>query len=575
MTNWREIFESMPANSNGLLLLFRALKLSSARTKSQMVDILVDIYSKPDFVSMVYYEMTDYEKDLISYIIRCNQQLLASDLNAIAMKHGYPYKSENARRSCKLADYFPLSSKLYALMADRSMPSEIELELRKLLPIPKAAFLPALPPEDWHREISGRENQFKDFDIMLQCVNINALSSSKQTGNMTKASVQKFLNKTGFIEIVRSAQKKLKSDDDFKGFTDTTITFGIAQLLLTSEVLCMSDNKYMLGSKALEFSEMTTPEKARFLYDSYLASNSINELDRICGVKLRYSYSFKLHSARRKIAECLSAIPVNNWVKFSDISEFLRLFERSIINGSKYIQVLDERFSSFITATWNDFEHLAINISIMEYFAVLGAVDVKIDLAHREYGDMHPEITHVRLTELGAWLFGIQSDYKKSSTHAIEGNLGFIVQPNFDIVVQNKSDRLRHELFFDRFCERASSDFEVTVYKLNFKAMAKALALKIPISEIISYCESFSSVPIPDNVRSALNSWDEQSKRIKIRLACIIESDDIYLLEEVKNYKGMEDLTEGKIATSIILKPNNEMKVKSLIEKNNRFCVIE
>ena len=147
--------------------------------------------------------------------------------------------------------------------------------------------------------------------------------------------------------------------------------------------------------------------------------------------------------------------------------------------------------------------------------------------------------------------------------------------PNFDVVIANSQDRMRHELFFDRFVEKTVDDKEVSVYKLDFAAMAKALNIGLMIHEISSYCEAFSNVPLPDNVKSAFSEWEVQSKRIRIRSITVIETDDHLLLEEISHYKGMKAISEGEISSVVVLKPGSEKKAKSLIEKNKRFCVIE
>jgi len=67
---------------------------------------------------------------------------------------------------------------------------------------------------------------------------------------------------------------------------------------------------------------------------------------------------------------------------------------------------------------------------------------------------------------------------------------------------------MRHELFFDRFAEKTVDDKEVSVYKLDFTAMAKALTIGLSIHEINSYCEAFSNVPLPDNVKHAFLEWE-------------------------------------------------------------------
>ena len=93
-----------------------------------------------------------------------------------------------------------------------------------------------------------------------------------------------------------------------------------------------------------------------------------------------------------------------------------------------------------------------------------------------------------------------------------------------------------HCIYLDKFAEKLSED-TVSIYKISFKAMVTALDNEISIEEIIEYFEEFSQNEIPINVIVSLNEWKEKSKKIKIRTVTIVETDDTYLLEELKSYK--------------------------------------
>jgi hypothetical protein len=79
---------------------------------------------------------------------------------------------------------------------------------------------------------------------------------------------------------------------------------------------------------------------------------------------------------------------------------------------------------------------------------------------------------------------------------------------------------------------------------------------------------------VPENVKTAFSEWESQSGRIRIRTMTAIETDDLFLLEEIKNYKGMSAISEGGLSNVLVLTPGSEKKAKNLIEKNNRFCVL-
>jgi hypothetical protein len=269
---------------------------------------------------------------------------------------------------------------------------------------------------------------------------------------------------------------------------------------------------------------------------------------------------------------------VNEWIDFGSFSKEIQKNSKMLFKAVGDVFVWDECYSQYSRCfSWDKFEHWAISVTLMEYLAVLGAVDVLAkSVPHSYYNSYFTyETAYFRVTNLGAYLFGIADSYQEKEVESVSyDKKGFIVQPNFDVVITNSQDRMRHELFFDRFAEETVTDKEVSVYKLNFSGMAKALTIGLMIQEISSYCEAFSSVPLPDNVKAAFLEWETQSKRIRIRSVTVIETDDHFLLEEISNYKGMNAISEDKVSSVLVLTPGSEKKAKSLIERNKRFCVI-
>jgi len=287
---------------------------------------------------------------------------------------------------------------------------------------------------------------------------------------------------------------------------------------------------------------------------------------------------YDLSGPRQEIVSYLKECPINEWVDFPSFSKELCKANREMFAVAGQPLVQDDYSKQYYNqANWSCFEQSAISVVLLEYLAVLGAVDVlAAETTYSEY-DMYSayETAYFRVTDLGAYLFGIVDTYTGKDTQtSASGAIGFIVQPNFDVVIPNSLDRMRHELFFDRFAEKTVDDQEVSVYKLDFKGMVNALNIGLYVREIDSYCEAFSSMPVPDNVKAAFSEWEAQSGRIRIRSVTVIEADDPLLLEEIKNYSGMRALSEGDLKPVLVLTPNVEKKVKTLIEKNKRFCVI-
>jgi hypothetical protein len=395
---------------------------------------------------------------------------------------------------------------------------------------------------------------------------------------MNKTSLLKFHKIAGYDEICNNEIEELEA---IRNVSDTIVSFGMIMLLRSADIIDIVQEKFVFSKATSHFVGLSMPEKAKYLFEKYVRHGNriIDECSRIFSSKLKFSRSvYDLSIPRNEIISYLKECPVNEWIDFGTFSKEIQKDNRTLFEVVGNVLIRDDYHNQYYeSVSWKNFEHCAISVALMEYLAVLGAVDI---LAKNEThsDDYHYayETAYFRVTDLGAYLFGMTDSYQEKEAANVSGDeKGFSVQPNLDVVIANSRDRMQHELFFDRFAEKAVDDKEVSVYKLDFFGMAKALTIGLMIYEISSYCEAFSTVPLPDNVKSAFSEWEVQSKRVRIRNVTVIETDDHHLLEEISHYKGMKAISEGEISSVLVLTPGSEKKAKGLIEKNKRFCVLE
>ena len=556
--------------------------------KADIVKLLYTFYSDPESAQMLYNKLSKYEKALLCCTVQSNYKPLVEDFAALAKVH--KFEPEKPKRyyyyssSMSIDSYYPKNGLLGAFFVKGSIPPVFKAYLDAVTPPYVRNFLTCEVDEDEYEGIVGREERYKDFDALVRFVNNQNVPATKAGGYMSKSALLKFYSVAGLAEADELLSPDACSFKDIRNAGETTVCFAIAQLLRCADVLDIVKDKYTNSNNAVMFSKLSMPEKAKFLFDAYVGHKGdiISECFRISSSKLKFSRSkHNLSSARREVVSMLKQCPVNEWISFAQLSKELRKADDNLFSAVGDVMIRDDYNNSYYNAPgWGSFEHCAISVILVEYLATLGAVDVLAEeVSHSDYDfsnySMY-EADYFRVTDLGAFLFGITDTYtEKQPQGRSENETGFIVQPNFDVVVPNGKDRMQHELFFDRFAEKVTDDAEVTTYKLDFKCMVKAVNLGLYIREISSYCEAFSSVPIPDNVKDAFTEWEAQSKRIRIRNVSIIESDDAYLLEEIKNYRGMDALTEGRLISVLVLNPGAGKKVKTLVEKNKRFCKLE
>ena len=558
--------------------------VSKPTRKAGIIKLLHTFYSESESAQRLYDRLSKYEKALLCCTVQSNYKPLTEDFAALANAHKfvpekqrhYYYSSRNSK-----SIYYPKNSLLGAFYVNGSIPPVFKAYLNAITPPYVRNFIPCEVDEDEHAAIIGRENRYKDFDALVRFVNNQNVPATKAGGYISKSPLLKFYSVASFTDGDEMLAPDVYDIKDIRNAGDTTVCFAITQLLRCADVLDIIKDKYTCSKNAVMFSKLSVPEKAKFLFDAYInhKGDIIAECFRISSSKLKFSRSkHNLSSARSEVISMLKECPVNEWISFAQLSKELLKANGNLFAAVGDVMIRDDYNNAYYDSpSWGSFEHCAISVILVEYLATLGAVDVLAEeVSHSDYDfsnySMY-EATYFRITDLGAFLFGMTETYMEKQPQGLANDeKGFIVQPNFDVVVPNGKDRMQHELFFDRFTEKTADDAEVTTYKLDFKCMVKAVNLGLYIREISSYCEAFSSVPIPDNVKAAFAEWETQSRRIRIRTVSIIESDDVFLMEEIKNYRGMDALTEGRLASVLVLNPGAEKKAKTLIEKNKRFC---
>jgi hypothetical protein len=503
------------------------------------------------------------------------------DIEAIAQAHNYqPKKSRYYFYSSGILEYFPEDSMLLAFYVNGSVPSVFKEFLSKAIPPYVRHFhASAIDNPEEYMPIENRECRYRDFDMLISFVNNNKVTATKSGGYINKTALLKFHKIANYDEVCNNDSGEI---GDIRNAGEAIVSFGIAQLLRCADVLDIVKESYVLSANAIKFAGMSMPEKAKFLYTAYIGHGNdiIDECARISAARLKFArLRYPLSGPREEVVSILRECPVGEWIDFNHFSKELRKTNRDIFDVVGKALKRDDYYNQYYDApAWDDFERLAVSNILMEYLAVLGAVDVYT--AYESYGDYDNrtgvEVAYFRVTDLGAYLFGMADAYAEKGGGGLSGaDKGFLVQPNFDVVIPQGDERMKHELFFERFATKTTDDKAVSVYKLDFESMVQALYIGLRIHEISSYCEAFASAEIPENVKDAFEEWEAQSSRVRIRNVAIVETDDVFLLEEIKNYRGMGSLLEGGAKPVLILLPKNEKKAKKLIEKNKRFCVIK
>lgn len=571
MSELREELESMTVEKLTELLQILSLK-GAFRVKADKINALLDYYSNKDCIKNLLNNLEPFDKELLTCIVQSEYRPASDDIKKIYEKHSierdwyYSYTS------------YSKTSKINAILINGRAMLFVHKELSKIIPKYEPEFTimeEFATMDDYEWQIIGRADRYSDFDMLVKFINTQNVPATKVGGLMGKSSLLKFHKLTCYEDILRGDILQI---NEIKKASDTTVSFGMIQLLRVSGVVDIYKDKYKLDEKASHFMGLDMVSKASYLFESYMkCKGAINECQRIIANKFSFSKAgYDLTGPRRAVIDMLTICPMREWIDADAFKVQFRRTNHSFLQSVvSEVYIRDEYHKQYYgEPSWNEFEYYFIDVVLMEYLAVLGVVDVCANTYWDNY-DTHafPVVECFRITELGMYLFGLTEEYNPKEELGEIGGSGFVVQPNFDIIISNGGQRMVYEIYFDRFLEKTVEDPQVSIYKLDFSGIVKALEIGIAISELRDYLQENSTMPVPENVMAALGDWETQSARIRIRTVTIVETDDEFLLEEIKSYRGMKDNVLGEIQNALVIQPSKSQKVKKLIEKNGRFCI--
>ncbi|NSW92531.1 MAG: helicase-associated domain-containing protein [Firmicutes bacterium] len=544
---------------------------TSQRKKAEMVSILDKYLSDEQNIIRIWNILNPFEKELVEEYVRAGGRLDSSEIKHILEKHGRERKSYHYGY---LVEQFDDYSPARLFFVPYSIPAPIFNILKKLVKPLEIRYtaLERLPDRDIiDKELVIRESFEKDFINTIMLINNAKLKATKGSNLPVKSAVLKINEALENKEVLTSG---FSSMDDIRTVEQTNRIYGICRLLSEAGIVEESDGMLIIGSRAKEFLKLNLAEKCDMLLKAYIRSEVIYELDRIREIKIKTSMRPNFKTCRELILKYLLGCPVNKWIKMNEFLKYIKKMDRNFLtNVVGSIDSYDDyyRYYTGRTQDWEEIEGRFIEIMFFEYLSVMGIVDVALVEDSDEYGNTEFfSVKYFRVTPLGAYVLGMTDNYNLNEKAE---KSGFIVQPNYEIIVSEGSMKHNHILFFDKFAEKISED-TVSIYKLSFKAAVNALDNGISIREIIDYLKENSENNIPENVLLTLEEWERESKRIKIRTVTIIECDDRYLMEELKSYKTINNNILNELPYVFEIDSKSANKVKREIEKKNHFCII-
>ncbi len=540
---------------------------TSLRKKDEMVSILNKYLSDEQNIAEIWKRLNPYEKELMEEFVRSGGRLDSSEIEQITKKHGRKGLSYYTRY---FPDLFSDGSKARLFFVPYYVPEFIFNILKKLVKPLEIKYTPIEKIDDkgMDKEIIIGENFEKDFINIIKLINKAKLKTTKGNGLPTKSAALKMNEALENPEILTCETNSIVN---IKNLEQTCRIYSIFRLLKESDIINKQDGALIVGPKASKFLKCDIVQKCDMLLKAYIRSDVIYELDEIREIRIRTDSYANLENCRELILEYLSDCPIGKWISMREFLVYVKKNNRSFLVKEVGEISSYESYYRYFTGrmqSWEELEGRFIEVMFLEYLSVMGIVDAAVVELVDSFD--YYSVEYFRLTPLGAYILGSTDEYDYDTK---DEKSGFIIQPNYEVIVGEGSLKHNHILFFDKFAEKVSED-AVNIYKLTFKAAVNALDNGISIRDIIDYLKGNSENSIPENVLLTLEKWDSDSRRIRIRNVTIVETDDKYLMEELKSYKTIKNNILDELPYVFEIDGKSANKVKRDIEKKNRFCAI-
>ena len=537
--------------------------------KGEIVERLSKLYDNENFVRDIFDSLSEYEKAYITCVVQNKYHPREFQINEIKKQFEVIEKTEYSTR---YGEDFSNNSKLNLLfIKSGKIPQVIKEKLEEIikpLEFEVEETKDSVDPEEFYSNIKEREKRVEDFDEFIKFINTNNIKPTKAKQELPKSNVIKLHKILGYRDLLRNDELDFET---IKNIGDTTVTYGIMKLLENASIIKVKKDKFIIDEEnCAKYQKLNKVEKIKYLLEKYEKpeKSCINEGERILCVKLKFDKKENLlGKAREKIINYLKKCPVGKWIDMQDFKNQIAIHEYRFLR--KYVSevlIRDEYYMSYYqTPSHDEFETPFLDIVFMEYLATLGIIDVTISDYWTDYGDRKFfEVEYFRITKLGAYVLGLEKFEEEKNV----AKQDIVVNNKFEIEVKNQ--KLKYELYFDRFLSKKSK--EPLVYKLDFKGMVKALEIGIKIKDIYEYIKENNKEELPKNVKAQFEDWIYASKRIKIKNVTILEIDDENFYEIMRNedYKPCIDSVRDKV---IILKNNKTDEIKKILNKNGKFCI--
>ncbi len=539
--------------------------------KAEIIKSIMDVLNDDDNLKIIFKSLTEIEQNALKEAIYSGDNRL--DMFLFKIKYG----TDNIYRKQEKYSYFSSYSHIspIELFLTRRfiIPEDISNRLKTFVEKPKGhkVIYESDIPETYDlHSYKGKLNvkikvhetelaSLHDLPMILNLIKDKSISVSSSTSRVTKSGAKKiskvlingdFYEEEDFASLFRYPEIK---------FGEIGIKpFAWALILQAGNLAQQDGSKLSLSRKGERSLNKPSHEVIKDLWERWLKTNIINELNRIEVIKGQKSKSRPIYQpmdARRSIASALSKLDIGEWIHIDDLIKNLSL-------GGNFFDVVRDYYKIYIedpmygyldqgdTKTqWNVTNGRFLRAFLLEYAATLGIIDVGIVPPWGAVSDFtslwgtedllcisrYDGLLYIRLTNLGAYVLEKIRDYKPPQ---FEDKALFEVLPNFDIVIKGSNVKPAEEFMLEKFARKVSD----RTWTISKDDILLSLQKGTDINEIIDFMKAKSDKDeLPESVMKFIEDIEANQNKLKYHSnAIIIECSDPRLAMLIANEKEIK-----------------------------------
>jgi hypothetical protein len=293
--------------------------------------------------------------------------------------------------------------------------------------------------------------------------------------------------------------------------------FAWPMLLQAGDLTQMEKGKLALSKAGIRALSKAPAEVLKGLWKKWLGNRLLDEFSRVDLVKGQKSKGRVMTAPGRRrgvISKALACCPVGEWVEVDELGRYMRAadLDFEVTHDPWKLYIFDPQYGSLGYSGFHDWDILQLRYLLaflFEYAAPLGMIDIAYvdpDGNRDNFGDLwgtdelnflsrYDGLSHIRLTELGAWCLGLRDQYVP---HRLPSTLKLDVLPSLQFRVTGGQPSAQETLLLDGWAMRVADG----CWRLDRVKTLSAAGKGHDIGVLESLLLQASDQPLPEPVEA-------------------------------------------------------------------------